>query len=69
MKINDTKWLKVLALAMSLPSTIFACAWGLWKLVEINTISKITAIVILLAIVVNTLVMMVIYALKNRRKD
>jgi len=66
---GDKKWLKVLALALSLPSTIFACAFGIWRLVENEIISRGVGITILLAIVINTLVWMVVYALKNRGKD
>tara|TARA_R110000868_G_scaffold55424_2_gene172255 strand:+ start:10179 stop:10385 length:207 start_codon:yes stop_codon:yes gene_type:complete len=68
MKIQK-KWIQVLGLAMSLPSLIFACAWFIFHLVSIDIITRGVGIIILLAIVVNTLVMMVVYALKNRSKD
>ncbi len=63
------KWIKVVALAMSLPSTIFVCAWAIWQLVEEGLISRGVGITILLAIVGNTLILMVLYAIKNRNKD
>lgn len=69
MKPTEKKWIKVLALAMSLPTTIFACAWAIWRLVEAEYISRLVGFIILLAIVLNTLILMVVYALKNRRKD
>lgn len=68
MKIQK-KWIQVLALAMSLPSLIFVCAWFIFYLVDRDIITRSVGIIILLAIVVNTLVMMVVYALKNRTKD
>lgn len=68
MKI-DRKWAAPLALAMALPSTIFFTAWGLMKLVEEGFISKLVAILLFLAIVTNTLVMMVVHAYKNKNRS
>lgn len=68
MKIQK-KWIKVLGLAMSLPSLIFACAWFIFNLVDEQIITRGVGIIILLAIVINSLVLMVVYALKNRSKD
>jgi len=65
----DKKWLKPMALAMSLPSSALVTAWFLWTLVEKEVISKNTAIIILLAIVGNILISMVVYALKSSGKD
>ncbi len=63
------KWVKVVGLALSLPSLIFVCAWTIFHFVDEKVITRGVGITILLAIVLNTLVMMVVYALKNRSKD
>lgn len=68
MKIQK-KWIQVLGLAMSLPSLIFACAWFIFHLVDEQILTRSVGIIILLAIVINSLVLMVVYALKNRSKD
>lgn len=65
----DKKWAVSLGLAMALPSTIFFTAWGLMKLHEEGVISKLVAILLFLAIVTNTLVMMVVHAYKNKNRS
>ncbi|EQC52183.1 hypothetical protein [Bacteriovorax sp. DB6_IX] len=65
----DKKWIKPMALAMSLPSSALMTAWFLWTLVEKQVISKNTAIFIFLAIVGNILISMVVYALKSSGKN
>ncbi len=63
----NPKWMKVLGLAMSLPSTIFVTAWGTMQLHEKKILTQTQAVLLFLAIVLNMLGMMVYYALK--RKD
>ncbi len=65
----DQKWIKPMALAMSLPSSALVTAWILWTLVEKNIISKTVAIVLLMIIILNILISMVVYAVRNNKKD
>jgi len=65
----DQKWLKVLGIAMSLPSTIFVTAYGSFKLSELGYLSKVQAVLLFLAIVCNMLFMMVYYALNKKNKS
>ena len=62
----EQKWVKTLALAMSLPGTIFAAGFGVMKLVEIGLISRLTAMLLFLLIVGNTIFLMVYYGFKNK---
>ena len=63
---NKKKWLQIMGLAMSLPSTIFIVAWGAFHLVEIGIINKIVALLIFLAVVGSILFLMVYYAYKRK---
>lgn len=65
----DKKWLKPMALAMSLPSSAFFTAWILAELVKKEIISKGASIMIFLAIVLNILISMVVYAVRNNKKN
>lgn len=65
----DRKWIKPMALAMSLPSTALGFAWFLWYLVDHNVISKNTAIIILVLAIFNILISMVVYAIRNNKKN
>ena len=67
--IFDKKWVKPMALAMSLPSSALMTAWFLWTLVDKQVISKNVAVFVFLAIIGNILIAMVVYALKNSGKD
>jgi hypothetical protein len=58
--------MKITALALSLPSTIFFSGWFLMKLADEGYFSKNIAILLFLAIIGNTLALMVIYAYKNK---
>ena len=64
--MKNKKWLQIMGLAMSLPTTIFLVAWGAFHLVEIGLISKVVAILIFLAVVGNILFLMVYYAYKRK---
>lgn len=62
----NKKWIQIMGLAMSLPSTIFIAAWGAFQLVKLGIISKAVAVLIFLAIVGNILFLMVYYAYKRK---
>ncbi len=47
----DKKWVKVMALAMGLPSTILFSSWSLMQLAEKGVISKTVAVVLFLIII------------------
>ncbi len=64
----DRKWLRPMALAMSLPSTALGFAWFLNLLVNKNIISRNTGIILLILAIMNILIGMVVYALKNNKK-
>jgi uncharacterized membrane protein (UPF0136 family) len=65
----DQKWAKVLAFALSLPSSILGMAFFSMYLVEHNILSKGWAFGLFLAVVINTILLMVIYAYKNKDKS
>lgn len=65
----DQKWLRPMALAMSLPSSALFTAWVLSELVKKDIISKTTSILIFLAIVLNIIISMVVYAFRNNKKN
>jgi len=60
------KWLQIMGLAMSLPSTIFIAGWGTMQLVKMGILTKPIAVIIFLAIVGNILFLMVYYAYKRK---
>jgi hypothetical protein len=62
----SANWLKIMALGLSLPGTIFFMAWGTMKIVEMGYISKPVGFGIFLAVVVNSLGMIVYYALNKK---
>lgn len=62
----NKKWIQIMGLAMSLPSTIFIAAWGAFQLVKLGIISKVVAVLLFLAIVGNILFLMVYYAYKRK---
>ncbi|GEM_PF-4713075 len=66
MILLDKKLIKSVSLALSLPSSIFVLAYILKTLVEDKIISSLTAVIILVLFIANTLFMMVWYANKNK---
>ena len=64
---TSKKWIQIMGLAMGLPSTILAVAWGAMQLVKIGVLTKVQGVVILIVIVGSILFLMVYYAYK--RKD
>ncbi|OUR92950.1 hypothetical protein A9Q84_20800 [Halobacteriovorax marinus] len=65
----DKKWVKTTGLALSYPSTILISAIGMKELVERNILSKTWGTIIFLAIIFNTIYLMIYYALKNKNKS
>ena len=63
----DKKWIKPMALAMSLPSTALCVAWFLWYLVGKEIISEKVAVIILLLSIGNILFSMVYFAMKKKK--
>lgn len=69
MKI-DPKWIRVVGIAMGLPSTIFALALVVMKLIEEGIVSRGLGWGVFILVVVQSLVLMVWFALKvNQKKN
>ncbi|MCP4913770.1 MAG: hypothetical protein GY909_11700 [Oligoflexia bacterium] len=66
MKVKAS-WLRVMGLAVSLPSTIFGLAWFMMKLVEMEVFSKGVGFSIFLLVISSTFYMMIHYA--RNKKD
>ena len=62
----DRKWIRIMGLAMSLPSTIFVMAWGTMELHKPGYLTQTQAVLLFLAVVCNILFMMVYYAYKKK---
>lgn len=66
---ESKSWWKVLALAMGLPSMIVGVFFGLYVLVQKGTISWVALLIIMLAVVFNTLFLMVRYGMVGKNKQ
>lgn len=66
MKLVDQKYIKVIALAISLPSSIFALGWFLLRLAEQGVIHKLVALGLIILYVVNTIFLIAYYGSKNK---
>jgi len=64
--LKDKKWLHIMGLALSLPSTIFAMAYGSMLLYEHGILTKMQSVFLFLAVIFNSLFMMVYYAYKKK---
>jgi purine-cytosine permease-like protein len=62
----DKKWIKIMGLAMSLPSTIIVMAWSTMELYKKGYLSQTQAVILFLAVIFNLLFMMVYYAYKKK---
>jgi hypothetical protein len=60
------KWMHVTALSLALPSTIFFVGYFLFALVDQGVFSRLVALLIFIAIVGNTLFLIIWYAIKNK---
>jgi hypothetical protein len=65
----DKKIMKSLGLALSLPSTIIFMAFLMKELVDSGVLSKTWGIILFLAVILNTLFMMVYYAFRKKDKS
>ncbi|WP_372655239.1 hypothetical protein [Halobacteriovorax sp.] len=65
----DKKWVQITGLALSFPSTILVSAYGMKLLVDKEYLGKTTGVLIFLAIIFNTIYLMVYYAFKNKNKS
>ncbi|MDD0854722.1 hypothetical protein HBN50_16555 [Halobacteriovorax sp. GB3] len=63
------KWAKVLGLAISFPSSIFGVALIVETLIENDVVSKKIGWLLFIVFIVNTISLMVWYALKVKTKD
>ena len=61
--------LRVLSLAMALPSTIFAAAWGFMTLAKKGLISRELGLVLFLALIFSLLIAMVYNAYRKKRSS
>ena len=68
MKI-DSKWIKVLALALCLPSTILAMGYFFYFVVKNELINPLWAILLFLTVVGGVLFLMVRYAYSIKNKS
>ena len=64
--MKNKKWLQIMGLAMSLPSTIFIAVWGAMHLAEIGILTKTQAVLSFLAIIGSLLFLMVYYAYRRK---
>jgi hypothetical protein len=65
----EKKWLKIVSLALSLPTTIFVSAWLCRLLVMKQVLERWAAAVLFVALVCNIIFLIVYYAIKNRTKS
>jgi ABC-type multidrug transport system permease subunit len=63
----DPKWVKLVGLALSFPSTIFVSAYLSMSLHQAGYLSKIQSVLLFLAVVLNSLFMIVYYAYKKNK--
>lgn len=63
------KWLPVLSLALSLPSTILITAWGAKELYERGILSKTLSFLFFFLITSQTLIVMVVYAFRKKNRS
>ncbi len=64
----ELKWVKVMALSLSLPSSVLVLAFLSYKLVENNIISAWLGYGLFFFIITDILVLLVFYAYKNKNK-
>lgn len=64
--MKNKKWLQIMGLAMSLPSTIFITVWGAMHLHKIGILTQTQAVLSFLAIIGGLLFMMVYYAYSRK---
>ena len=63
---GNKAWLKIMALALSLPSLIFFLGWFMNYSVSRGYVSKPVGLIVFLAVIFNTFYLMVRYATKKK---
>jgi hypothetical protein len=64
--LKNKKWLQIMGLAMSLPTTILIVVWGAMQLAKMGILTKNQAVLLFLAVITNLLFLMVYYAYKRK---
>lgn len=64
--MKNHKWVQIMGLAISLPSIIFVAVWGAMQLAKMQIITQTQAVLLFLAIIGNSIFMMVYYAYKRK---
>lgn len=59
------KYAKAIAIAVALPSTILGIFFGVYVLIQKNIISEVTALILILLVVINSLYMLLRYGSKK----
>jgi hypothetical protein len=62
----DRKWLQILGIALSFPSTIFITAWGTMQLTKLHILTQAQGVFLFLGIIGGMLFLMVYYAYKRK---
>ena len=66
MRLIEPKYMKIVALAISLPSSIFALGWFLFGLAQKGIISPLVALALVILYVANTIILIAYYASKHK---
>ncbi|MBC7713243.1 MAG: hypothetical protein H7177_07885 [Rhizobacter sp.] len=64
--MKNKKWLQIMALAMSLPSTIFIAVWGAMQLTKMGILTRNQSMALFLVIICSLLFLMVYYAYRRK---
>lgn len=64
--MKNRKWLQIMGLAMSLPSTIFISVWGAMHLAKIGVLTQTQAVLSFLVVIGGILFLMVYYAFNRK---
>lgn len=62
----NRKWLQIMGIAMSLPSTIFVTVWGSMQLAKMHILTQTQAVLLFLSIIGGMLFLMVYYAYRRK---
>ncbi len=62
----NRKWLQIMGIAMSLPSTIFVTVWGAMQLKKMHILTQTQAVLLFLSIIGGMLFLMVYYAYSRK---
>lgn len=62
----NRKWLQIMGIALSLPSTIFISVWGSMQLEKMHILTQTQAVLLFLSIIGGMLSLMVYYAYRRK---